>query len=375
MKGTVYRLKPSGADWIFELLHTFTGGPDGAFPQGRVSFGPDGALYGTTWLGGTGLSCTLDGPGCGTIFRLTPRATICASLSCPWTESVLYRFPGGSDGALPSGDLAFDQDGDIYGTSAGGVYSGQCYDGTNGPYGCGTVYELTRSGETWTHTLVYTFQGPSDNYADGVSPASGVILDNAGNLYGTAPMGGVGGVDGSGVAFELSPSRNDWIQSVLYSFMDGSDGRYPYAGLIFDRLGNLYGAASFDGLDGAGTVYDLTPSNGGWSFNLLHTFPFEGIDTGPVANLTMDAPGDLYGTTLHDGANGYGSVFKLSPSSDGWIYTVLHDFTGGADGGYPASNVVLDANGNLYGTALCGGDNSCTLGSSGDGVVWMITPN
>jgi uncharacterized repeat protein (TIGR03803 family) len=146
--------------------------------------------------------------------------------------------------------------------------------------------------------------------------------------------------------------------------------------LIFDRAGNLYGATGQGGSNGGGTVYELADSNGSWSFGLLYSFSgsFPGRDV-YSASLTMDAAGNLYGTTPLDGAYGYGNVFKLSPSNDGWTFTSLHDFTGGSDGGYPESNVTLDADGNLYGTTQCGGnDFICNIYPGGPGVVWEITP-
>ncbi len=367
--GTVYRLKRAGSGRVFEVLHQFTGSPDGSGPQGRVRFGLDGTLYGTTFWGGIESTCVVEGggPGCGTVFKLSLPPTPCKSVSCPWTETVLHRFQGNDDGAFPSGDLTFDRQGNIYGTTTqGGVISGQC-SGLSSD-GCGTVYELVFSGGSWTHTVVYRFQGPGDNYADGVGPASGVILDNAGNLYGTTPFGGVG----SGVVFELSPSGNNWIQSVLYSFLNGSDGATPWGGTIFDRSGNLYGATVAGGSGGGGTAYELTPSGGAWSFNVLYSLPGPGYSEGTNdPSLTRDASGNFYGTKISGGAYGYGSVFKLSPSSSGWIYTSLYDFTCGSDGGLPISNVLLDSDGNLYGTAPWGGDASC---GNGDGVVWEITP-
>jgi uncharacterized repeat protein (TIGR03803 family) len=142
---------------------------------------------------------------------------------------------------------------------------------------------------------------------------------------------------------------------VLYTFHGGSDGGQPTAGLVFDAAGNLYGAAESFGANGGGTVFELTPSGGTWSFNLLAGMTGSG---GPVAALTLDSKGDIFGTNFFDGPAGYGSVFRLSPSKKGWTYKDLHDFTGGADGGYPGGGVVLDGAGNLYGTAVLGGANS-----------------
>jgi len=283
---------------------------------------------------------------------------------------VLHRFQGGVDGAYPSGDLTFDRQGNIYGTTIEGG-SGGCTDFLHDLIGCGTVYELASSGGGAPLHVLYAFQGSGDNYADGVSPWSGVVFDGEGNLYGTTANGGLGGYNGYGVVYKLTPSSGAWSQVLLYSFTGGTDGGNPYGGLVFDSTGNLYGATFYGGSSGGGTAYELVGSNGGWSFSPLYSF--SGNSGGPLATLTMDAAGNFYGTTSNDGAYGLGSVFKLSPSNGGWTYTSLHDFTGGSDGGYPTSNVILDASGNLYGTAHCGGNLSCSFGP-GDGVVWEIAP-
>jgi len=366
--GTVYRLKPSGSAWIIEVLYSFKDIPDGAAPSGRVTFGPNGALYGVTARGGVSYTCTFQSQtyGCGTAFKLVPPVQICRSISCPWTESVLYRF--GSDGAYPLGDLTFDEAGNIYGTTSEGG-AGQCLDFLHSNEGCGTVYKLGLSGDGWTSNVLYAFQGSSDNYVDGVFPQSGVIFDAAGNLYGTAARGGLAGYDGYGVVYKLAPASGAWNQSVLYSFTGGSDGSIPAGGLVFDGAGNLYGTTVHNnGVGGGGTAYELTNSAGAWGFSSLYDFPGNG---GSVVSLTMDSAGNLYGTTNQDGAYGFGSVFKLSHSSNGWTYTSLHDFTGGSDGAFPDSNVILDRQGKLYGTASAGGD--CNNGP-GCGTVWMITP-
>jgi len=356
--GTVYRLKRAGSGWIAEGLYSFSGGPnDGLEPLSRVIFGPDGSLYGTASAGD---SC--GALGCGIVFQLRPPATFCRSVTCPWTESVLHFFAGPveNDGEYPSGELFFDQAGNLYGTTLlGGSFSG-------------IVYELSRSGNSWTESIVHSFVS-----GGGYAPYGGLIADNAGNLYGTTQNGGV---DFAGTVFKLTNSGSGWTYSLPYVFQHGNDGGYPNAGLIFDGAGNLFGATSASGAGGGGTVFELSPSGDSWTYTLLHSFngsigeygcPDPGNQRyavpGPSAALTMDAAGNLYGTTLCDGDNQLGSVFKLTPSAGGWTFTSLHDFTGGADGAYPLSNVTLDANGNLYGTASGGG-------SQGNGVVWEITP-
>jgi len=338
--GTVFQLKHQGSNWVFNLLHEFTGGSDGCGPDG-VIFGSNSTLYGTTGGGGNGF---------GTVFNLMPSASGCKTALCPWTENVLYRFTGGLDGAYP-GDLIFDEAGNIYGiTALGGSYNG------------GVAYELTPSGSGYTETVIYNFGG----VGDGFEPQSGLTFDNAGNLYGATWEGGDG--YNNGTVFELSPSGSGWAEKILYSFQGGNDGSLPFAGVIFDQSGNLYGATSSGGTGGGGTVFEMSPSGEGWTFTVLYSFT-GGFVSGPRANLVMDGAGNIYGTTYGDGAYGKGSVFKLTPTSNPpWTYTSLHDFPlEGPDGAYPISNVTFDPSGNLYGTATVGG-------SLGFGIVWEITP-
>jgi uncharacterized repeat protein (TIGR03803 family) len=355
--GLVFRLTHKGSGWALTPLYSFQGGNDGATPEARVIIGPNGILYGTTTYGGSNY-CKSEG--CGTVFNLRPPVHALPNVSGGWMETVLYRFSGYSDGASPAGaDLAFDQAGDIYGTTQSGA-NGSNY---------GIVYELTPSYGNWTQSVLYAFMGGND----GSSPYSGVIFDNAGNLYGTTEGGGVNGcaaMPGCGTVFQLVPSGSGWTENILYKFTGANDGGYPLAGLIFDQSGNLYGANSYGGAGGGGTVFELTPSGGRWTYKLLYSFT-GGTRCGPWGTLVMDTSGNLYGTTYCDGANGAGSVFKLTPSGGTWTYTSLHDFTYGSDGGFPISNVVFDANGNLYGTAS-GGGTGCN--NFGCGVVWEITP-
>ena len=342
--GTVYRLKRSGSNWLFQPLYSFNQS-DGDFPEARVIIGSDGGLYGTTTYGGAANQ--------GTVFRLRPPVTACKSVLCPWNETVLYAFTGGADGAAPGyGDVLFDKSGNIFGTtSAGGLLT--CYLG-----GCGTVYELTPSGGGWTESVPYSFG--TGGSTDGVFPSNGLIADSAGNLYSTTFGGGPLGVGGLGTVFELTSTA----ETIIYAF-PGSAGN-PSAGLVFDQQGNLYGATTTGGSGGGGTVFQLTPSGGTWTENTLYSFTAS-ANCGPYGTLAIDAAGDLYGTTYCAGANNAGNVFKLTNTGGSWTYTSLYDFTDLSDGGYPTSSVLLDASGNLYGTATQGG-------SQGSGVVWEITP-
>ena len=348
--GTVFKLAHEGSAWILTKLYAFTGGRDGSTPYARVIFGPDGTLYGTTIAGGGG---TCDG-GCGTVFNLRPSPVVCKSVACPWIETVLYRFTGGSDGGVPLfGDLVFDHAGNLYGTtSAGGNTSGNC-----APSGCGVVFELTPAHGSWTETVLHSF---SLDGRDGGYPASGLIFDNSGNLYGTTVFGGT---NFSGAVYQLTHSGPGWVENTLYSF--GTEGDEPFGGLVVDRSGNLYGATALGGSGESGTIFELTPSRGNWTFTLLHTFAADGVG-GPENSLTMDSAGNLYGTAITDGLFLVGSVFKLIPGSGGWTYVDLHDFDSGG-GEFPSGAVILDSGGNLYSTTENGG-------SGGAGVVWEITP-
>jgi uncharacterized repeat protein (TIGR03803 family) len=339
--GTVYRLSNKGSNWVVNPLYTFSGVNDGSAPSTGVIFGTDGSLYGTTYAGG--------GSGVGTVFSVKPSAIACKTALCPWTETVLYRFTGGGDGANPYyGELIFDQAGNLYGTTLYG-----------GAYGYGAVFELVTSQGGWTESVLYSFTGGNDGWL----LSGGLVFDKAGNLYGTALLGGD---YNGGTVYQLTPSGSGWTENTLYSFQGGNDGDHPYPGLIFDQSGNLYGATADGGQGGSGAVFELTPSGGAWKYTLIYSL-IGGFNCGPSGNLMMDGAGNLYGATNCDGAYGLGSVFKLTPAGGNWTYTSLHDFTGGSDGKNAGSVLMLDKTGNLWGTAYAGG-------SHGLGVVWEITP-
>jgi uncharacterized repeat protein (TIGR03803 family) len=350
--GIVFKLSHRPSGWILVPFYAFQGGTDGNGPLSRAVLGPSGGLYGTTYSGG---SPGCPGDTCGIVYRVTPQARVCEKAFCSGTETVLYRFSGGADGANPAwGDLTFDQAGNLYGTTLQG-----------GANNVGVVFSLAHDG-AWTESTLYSFALETGAY-----PQSGVIFDSAGNLYGAASNYGLYGY---GMIYRLAPSASGWTESTLYSFQGAGDGLGPVGGLVFDRAGNLYGAtvAAGAGTNG-GTVYQLANLHGSWSFAALYSL--SGAYGGPKGSLTMDAAGNLYGTTYEDGAFGYGSVFKLAPQGDGtWLYTDLHDFTpASADGRWPVGSVFIDSNGNLFGTASGGGDRShCE--TTGCGVVWEIMP-
>lgn len=362
--GTAFKLTRTGSGWSFATIHDFQPAPDGEFPESRMVFGPDGSLYGTTVSGGTGACLQY---GCGIVFKLTPG-------DGSWTESILLEF-NFLNGGYPSGRLAFDAPGNLYGTtSGGGTGFEEC---SGGCLGDGVVYKLNLSGGAPTETVLHDFY--AGNAVDGIGPEGGVTFDNAGNLYGTTTSGSLG--LGYGTVFRLSPSGSNWNETILYRFDGGNDGANPWGGLIFDPAGNLYGTTAFNSFErGAGTVFELAHSNGNWVHSVLYDFPNNCESpscnnlTGPwYSSLTMDAAGNLYGTTLADGAYGKGSVFKLTHSENGWTYTSLHDFTGGSDGAYPWGDLTIDSHGTIYGTASSGGINDPHC-SAGCGTVFEITP-
>jgi uncharacterized repeat protein (TIGR03803 family) len=335
--GTVFKMTHRNGGWVLSPLYAFTGS-NGATPLSRVVFGPDGALYGTTYAGGENAG--------GTVYKLTPPANVCPTVSCPWSLTALHQFTllGESDGIYPGyGDLIFNASGDIYGTTIEG-YGGLCNDQT-----CGGVYELSHTQGRWTETPVFSMA----NFVIGYWPYAGVSLDSAGNLYGAT------GINYSGL-FKLSYD-GAWFVTGLMDFENSASGIYGTP--VFDSAGNLFDDIA-QGNPG-GSVYELMPNGNGWIFNTVYAFSGSGL--GPVSTLTVDSSGNLYGVTNQLGAHGYGNVFKLSRSGGGWSYTSLYDFTGGTDGANPWGQVILDPSGNIYGTTVSGG-------SSGNGVVFEITP-
>jgi uncharacterized repeat protein (TIGR03803 family) len=325
--GMVYRLAPSGSSWKGTSLYSFTG-PNGAGPAFGTLAIHDRALFGTT-EGGVPF---------GTAFEVSEPCTN----GCRGT--VVHRFGNGTDGAQPIGGVAFDSAGNLYGTTSLG-----------GTFGNGTVYEVTGSG---IESVIYNF----NTSGDPINPAAGVTVDAAGNLYGTASLGGA---YGNGAVYKLSHSASGWTETVLYSFQNLNDGANPVGGVILDKAGNLYGGTFDGGVNGGGTVYELSPSAQGWTMTILYSFT--GGYGGPYNKLTFDAKGNLYGATNGEGANGFGLVFKLTPSHGGWTFTDLYDFVGGSEGGQPYGSVAVDGKGNVFGTAVLGG-------SDNQGVVFEITP-
>jgi len=349
--GTVFRMSAVDGPWVLVPIYAFRGGNDGSYPSARVILGADGNLYGTTYGGG---SDGCGGNGCGTVFRLRPSATPPPTATRGWPETVLYRFTGGADGATPSfGDLTFDSAGNIYGTTTFG-----------GNDGYGVVFELSPSGGGWTESVLYNFNGDTGGY-----PYSGVIFDTAGNLYGTTSAGGT---YRDGTVYELSPSANGWVETVLYDFPAGIWGGTPLGGLTFTSNGELAGTSAGSANGGyAGTAFLLGHSGSTWSMDYVQGFGSGSYyygGAGPWAS-AIAKPGpygkdNIYGTTYASGDYGYGSVFAMYWECEGcyctW-YLESSNFT--ADNPYPISSLVSDANGNMYGTTSGYSPNYVSYGS------------
>jgi uncharacterized repeat protein (TIGR03803 family) len=340
--GTVFRIDTAGKE---SVLHSFTGSRDGANPFAGLVQDAKGNLYGTTFYGG-GNGC--NGYGCGTVFKVSRTGK----------ETVLHRFKGPvGDGTYPKAGLVLDVNGTLYGTTiAGGT-------GCKG-YGCGTVFKLDPTG---TETLLYSFAGGND----GANP-TGLIRDAKGNLYGTTEYSAGTGCsfgDGCGMVFKLNKSGKE---TVLYRFTGtGGDGANPFAGLIQDANGNLYGTTYEGGTGcgdlGCGTVFKVSRTG---KETVLYRFTGTGGDGAtPYVQLVRDAKGSLYGTTAYGGSSSVGTVFKLDPAGK---ETVLYSFTGSPDGQNSFAGLVRDAKGNLYGTTYNGGSPQCMY--FGCGTVFKLTP-
>jgi uncharacterized repeat protein (TIGR03803 family) len=288
--------------------------------------------------------------------------------------TTIYSFTGGADGSMPFGTLVLDKKGNLYGTAAwGGLMGGNCnYDWGYG-IGCGTVFQLTRSGTGWTFNLLHTFGGYPD---DAANPFHGALaFDRAGNLYGTTYLGGdvaCSGQPGCGTVYKLTPSSTGWTETQAYAFNDVNNAFSPEAGVLIDPQGNFYGT-TFHGGNQFGTVYEITSAG---TEKALYSFFGKADGGSPFGGLVRDKLGNLYGTgqsggnLVNCGTGGCGVVFKIAP--DG-TETVLYSFAGGTDGQWPWAGVKLDAEGNLYGTTWVGGGTGC--GGGGCGTVYKVAPD
>lgn len=357
--GTVFELKRSQDGWKEQVLYSFAGGKDGAFPAAGLTFDTSGNLYGTTASGGTGY---------GTVFKLAPNS------QGGWTERVIYSFDYGNGGAAPAADLVLDAHGNLYGTASQGGSGGNSCNAS----GCGTVFELTPQPDgSWAETTIHIFE---QNSSDGIVPSSGVILDSAGNVFGMTLYGGAGrcsggvyGIDGCGSVYELTPNSGGWTETILYNFVQGCGfGIHPSGGLFFDKAGHLRGTSQAGG-DGFGTVVQLYDSQkNSRQQSGLHLFYGNPDGMNPVGRLAVDATGKLFGVTSSGGANRTGIIFELRPSKDAWKETILHSFGGTGDGATPQAGLVLDSKGRLYGTTQYGG--SGTACNQGCGTVFEVIP-
>lgn len=346
--GTVYSLfQDSNGAWQEELIYSFTGGNDGAWPMGTLIVDAAGNFYGATLAGGTANS--------GVVFMLHDNLGT-------WEETVLHNFTG-PDGQDPSGPLVFDKSGNLYGTTD-----------TGGAYGGGTVFKLSPSNGSWTEIVLHSFgQGK-----DGFIPYGGLVFDTAGNLYGTTNDGGAYNCIGlgCGIVFQLVPGSSGWTENIIHNFQGRADGMYPNTPLIIDAGGNLYGSTIYGGGLGqcaagivtvsCGTVYELSPgASGTWTETILHRFVGGSSGSEPSSPLTLGGS-NLYGATGQTDSSD-GTIFRLSPkTSGGWAFKILHTFNG-TDGAYPQGGLLYRAGGSLYGTTLYGGTNN-------DGVAFLLTP-
>jgi uncharacterized repeat protein (TIGR03803 family) len=317
---------PAAQAQSYKVLYNFTGGSDGGNPV-WVTLVQDkaGNLYGTTNSGGA--------YGYGTVFKVTKSGT----------ETVLYSFTGGADGANPQSGLVL---------SGNTVYGTTDYGGSgNANAGYGVVFEV--SIKTGAETVLYTFGGGSD----GANPGAGLVRDKKGNLYGTTYGGGI---SGDGTVFEVVPKTK--TETVLHSF-DYSDGAYPESGLTLNTTEKiLYGTTPDGGATGWGVVFSVTIESAAYS--VLYSFKVSSNGAIiPFGTMALDPKGNLYGTTQFGGAGGFGTVFEVVPRTK--KETVLYGFSGGADGGYPFGGVIRNSNGTLYGTTYTGGANS-------DGTVFEL---
>jgi len=322
-RGTIFKLSKQGKTILFSF-----DGRDGKAPSSLL-LDSTGNFYGATGEGGL-LACNI-GSGCGTVFKLDATGK----------ETVLHSFSASKvDGGYPTLSLVLDATGNLYGTTSLG-----------GPSKSGTVFKLDAAGN---ETILYSFTGGNGG-PDGAGP-NGVIMDAAGNLYGTTSYGGT--FISWGTVFKLDASGKE---TILHSFAYGADGGNPAAGLVMDASGNLYGTTTITEFGGAGTIFKIDPAG---NYTILHTFSGLGDGGIPSSTLMMDAAGNLYGETAFGGTYGFGTVFKYDTLGN---ETILHSFGDSADGKYPQSGLSMNAAGHIFGTTQQGG-------KYGWGTVFTIIP-
>jgi uncharacterized repeat protein (TIGR03803 family) len=292
------------------------------------------------------------------------------SVAAPPTLTTLYNFSDLGDGGFPEAGLVMSTAGAFYGTTSGGAM------------GWGTVFELIPSngGATYTQKTLYSFTGG----ADGAQPVADLVLGKNNVIYGTTYGGGALGY---GTVFQVAPTQGGvWTEKVLYSFKGGNDGAYPAGGLVLNSSGVLYGTTYGGGTTGLGAVFQLAPAAGGvWTETTLYSFLGATDGAYPIADLTLNSAGILYGTTSQGGSitnsggtySNWGIVFQLAPAGGGvWNETILYTFTGGADGGTPESALILGPSNVLYGSTFWGGTGTCPVSGypQGCGTVFQLAP-
>ena len=343
--GTVFELSASHSGWTFRTLYEFQSRADGWAPAAPLTIGPAGVFYGATVDDG------IEGGG-GTVFRLSP---ICADPACKqttWIKATLYRFEG-CDGDGTNGGLVLDQTGNLYGTTIAGCSR------------TGQVFELSPAQglqNNWTKTVIHGFVGPPD---DGRWELGTLFIDKSGTLF--APTF-AGGSSDLGTIYRVTLQSNSWKEDLLKVFLP-QGGNHPVGNLISDSSGSFYGVTYGD--QQPSTAFKLTNSQGSWVLTQLHAF-LSGEAGELASGLVMDKAGNLYGVG-DGGAHGFGAVYKLTHTLNGWSYSTLYDFTGGSDGSMPSGPLALDVNGNLYGSAMKSGDHNCNNGT-GCGTLWVIKP-
>jgi uncharacterized repeat protein (TIGR03803 family) len=362
--GTVFELSPQNGGWSETVIYKFGGNADGADPDAPLIVDENGNLYGTTSLGGSD-NCGA-GSGCGTVFELSPQQG-------GWKENVLYSFTGKNNGNhtpgltrvdvwAPNG-LVFGSDGNLYGFASLG---GDCRQMSHLIACYGGAFELKKPATpkgAWKERVIFRAKNASLGGAEGPP-----VFDANGNLYGLATQAGYGSV------FMLKPpgGKGAWAASTLYTFQGGTDGGYLSPGLVFDANGNLYGATSgYRTLPG--NVFELTAGKKDkWTETPLFTFTDTGDGSTPAAAPVFDASGNLYGAAEAGGQNGAGTIYELSPQNGGWTETTLYSFAGGSDGATPQGS-LLYSNGSLYGVTQSGGNGGC-FDNAGCGTVFAVVP-
>jgi uncharacterized repeat protein (TIGR03803 family) len=277
-----------------------------------------------------------------------------------WVETVMYNFTGGKDGFGPGGSVVFDSAGNLYGTTPDGGNLHKCNGG-----GCGVVYQISPvRGGGWMQTVLHTFTRGADGAVGSLGP---LLVDKAGNVFGVSEVGGDPSCQ-CGTVFKLTSVSGKWNFKTLDAFKGIPQAGFPYGGVIADSKGNLYGTTYYGGANGAGSVFKLTKSAGKFTESVLYSFTGGSDGGSPTTTLMFDAKGNLYGTTSAGGdSNGDGVVFKLSKAGSQWKESVVHQFGKGSDGRNPYYGLVRDKAGVLFGTTAIGG-------GSGQGVVFQITP-